>query len=316
MSDRPGAETGPGRNDLVGVLTVVGLAGVTGSYVMKDLGWISGFLLEAGVSVLLLAPLLWVTRRLQGSVATTRRDVDALSERVEETRAEFARTSEELSQKVAARFAAERRRDEDVFEVLRGAPSREDMVVALHLALDRQWITYRGIRASLFDTYFHLRYVLVNNRDLMLRVEWIDGQLLFEQEWLPDQSIIDVFELVGKQLRELGHFPGEVAYQPGSTLEEVADTLVFASQSRLLGDEVRRLFQGIERDWYVTDFDVFHRRPNYQITLQRLDESDWDDHMRGKDWVDITNWRMAMDIGRAMRDGAFDGDASAHAAEA
>jgi hypothetical protein len=38
----------------------------------------------------------------------------------------------------------------------------------------------------------------------------------------------------------------------------------------------------------------------YQIDLNRLDEMNWDSHMRGKDWVKMEEFRLAFDTAREM----------------
>jgi hypothetical protein len=287
-------------------LTAFGVLAVVGSWGLHDDGWLSGFLLEVGVTLFLLVPLLWATRRLEGQVQRTRDNVDQLQTQVEETRAELARTHEDISEQVAARFAAERAEDEAVFDALRLAPSREDVVTALRLAAERGWITRRGLRTNLFDTGFALRFRLTDEGDLVLRVEWPDGDLVVEESWPPGRSAIDVFEVLGKGLRERDQFPGEVAFQPGLSLEEAANTLTFSSQSRRLGEEVRGLLQVVGDDWCVGERGVEHTTRRYRISLARLDEMDWHKHMSGKPWVDMGNWGTAMEIARALHNGAFE----------
>ncbi len=294
------------RQDLIGVLTTLGLGAVVGSFLLRnENSWWSGFLVEVGVTVLLLAPILAINRHLERRVEDAQREVVLLSDQVDVTRADVARTAEEISQRVSERFAEERLRDEAAFAGLRAAPSREDVILALQIASDRGFISTRGLRVDFPHTGYWLRLILENG-NLTLHVEELLGDMVAARRW-GSESAIEIFEALGRELLERGTFPGESAYQPGKSLQEAADILTFAARVQTIqGESVKNLLQVVNDDWCVSDHALFPKsRLHYTIALRRLDETDWDQHMRGKPWVDIVNFRMAADIGRALRDGKF-----------
>lgn len=54
-------------------------------------------------------------------------------------------------------------------------------------------------------------------------------------------------------------------------------------------------------DWLLSDFWLCTRTwPSYQITLNRLDELNWDEHLKYRSQVDIVGFRIAYDIAKEM----------------
>ena len=66
-------------------------------------------------------------------------------------------------------------------------------------------------------------------------------------------------------------------------------------------DPVGPILELTGRKWAVTDFWLTTREwPHYQVTLDRLDELDWDQHIRQKHDMDIAGFREAMDVAMSL----------------
>jgi hypothetical protein len=297
-----------GNRYVLGLVTAAGITALAGSWLAESSAWWSSVFIEIGTALLLLAPLLSLTKRIEGRVEESERQtlrrVDELTETVSSAQENLARTMADVSLIVGQRLAEERRSDEDVYEALKFAASREDLIGALRRGRNYGIISASGPRTDLFDTDFYLRFSL-HDGDMprvVLGIETIEGEKFHSEEWKPGQSLPDLLTELGRVLKKRGRWPGEVAYQPGYAFEELADLLLIGSRVHARGGDVRGIIQLVRKDWFVTDRGICPvRRPSYFINASRLDESDWDQHMSTKPWVKIENFRLAYDIALGLR---------------
>lgn len=301
-------QQGGGKRDFTGVALVLGLAALGLSWMLQSNGWLTNVLVEVGTAFLLLAPILWITKRIEGRIDESERQttqrVEELSVAVDTTQEALARTVADISEIVGQRLANERKSEERAFEALRYAPSREDLIEALRRGQERKIISVRGPRTDFFDTDFYLRFLLEEDDSprVKLRLESVDGEEFHTEEWREGEQLPDVFVSIGRALKERDRWPGEPAYQPGRALEELADLLMLGSRAQARGGRIRRIVQVIESDWAITDRGICSvERDYYAIPARRFEEMDWDQHMRGKPWVKIENFRMAFEIAEALK---------------
>jgi hypothetical protein len=260
--------------------------------------FLSGLLVEIGVTLFLLVPILTVTRRLEQRVVEAedenRRQVSDLRQRVEDAEATIVRTASELSEAIGERARVERVRLEQVFEELESDTSREGVLRALAEGRKRGFTGRSGPRVSLPYTNLYIRFQLIGE-SLTLSLEAIDGKSVARHVWPKGQSTDDAFVAVAGILRREGMYPGDSAYRPGECFIELKRLLLTASRAEARGQsEVRDVIQIFGNQWVLTDENVVSVDPLYAISRKRLSESDWREHMHEKTWLEAQDFDAAM----------------------
>jgi hypothetical protein len=303
------------RRGLVYLLTVIGAVLALISYVTSDRApWWSSFVGNVSVSVLILAPLVYVTMSLEESFKATREEVHAfeqstqrkvehLTSSISVTNEQLAKTMADVSAIISQRLADESTDLQKQIDSLRGPASREDVMAALRLGLDRRWISARGPRVDLPRTAHLLRFKPdFDEGRLTLAVEDFFGGAILDYVWEPGTSLPDACVELGHRIRHEAEWPGNAAYRPAESFTKLADLLTVGLDAEVTGsnDSISLVVQVPNEDWVITDVGMVSRQnPVYTIIKERFKE-DWYRQMTGKSWVDPDRFGYAFDIAREV----------------
>jgi hypothetical protein len=237
-------------------LCLAGIAVLAISWGLRNESWWPGALTEAGVAVLLFAPLLLIGRGIEGRLDAVRKaqrhteeqqeelaehqrrteaEVAKLAQEVADARAEIRLTSEQLSQAVLDRIVETREKDTALFASVADSPSWEDVLAALMRARALDMIPISGCRASLFGADCYLRFQPSWTYDgrlnpdqqpdaVELTLESTEGSprktIVWEQTEPPAEIVIQVAEA----MQSLG-YPGDKEFKAGRIFGELGDLL-------------------------------------------------------------------------------------------
>ncbi len=304
-----------------------GLLAVSLRYQSMD-QFLPAALVEGGAAFLLLAPLVWLERRIEHEVEAVRRDV-------EDTRAELVQTearldaltpSEEVSEAVARRLASSREDDEALIDGVADSPSPETVRAALLRAADLGVVSRRMPRIRLFDTFYLVRFVPGGTLDVSaspekpvgqlgfrVDLERDDGKVVHSFEWDKTMSAVDLGEAIGSWMIDREQYPGDIAFQPGRLFDDLRELLRLAhariSGARGVTVNLRPVLQlcGDELSgdrWWITDVGVqqdgfLH---TYTIPKERFGEIDWDRHVTSRHGVDASAFRQAFETACALHE--------------
>jgi hypothetical protein len=200
---------------------------------------------------------------------------------------------------LAQRFQAEWATDISLFAKLKKQPSFQEVSEGLHRGSELGLISKHGIRAPLEATSIYLRIPHPDNWTsdtlipLHLEERWLENILV--HEWTPDQSFVDTFHSIAKKLRSTLRWEGEASYNPDATLDHFASLLLYGIETIRKGssDYIDRIFQIVEDDWIITEWELIDKAHHYQILYKRFNEDDWVRHVNEKTWVNSNNFLEA-----------------------
>lgn len=313
------------RNDAIVLFALTSLVMLIASWVLRD-SWWGDLLLQVGSAAILLVPFLlftkWLENQLsksnettQAAISSTQRAVEHLEQEV--AKADMARTPSEIDGLIAKRLDEERQPDRTIFEALAGAPSREDIRVALRRALELEIIASFGVRVPFMDgsgLYLWFPYdEHPSGSDLftVIAQKW-DLERVTEFQWEPGVSTVDFFSSMAAELRETPYWVGDTAFRPAAALPKLSETLLFGHEAIINAetDRTSRIFEIIEDDWIVAEDALLHWKSpaHYIIPYSKLNECNWETHMRGKRWVDQAVFQNSLDVAVFLiRDGLANG---------
>lgn len=200
---------------------------------------------------------------------------------------------------LSERFREQWADDITLFSKLKRQPSCQDTSAALRRGSELNIISKHGVRAPLEHTAIYIRiphpdeWPVSSVIPLHLEERWMEPISVYE--WTQDQSFIDAFFSIAGKLRFTGHWEGEQAYNPNTTFEQLADILLYGIEAIRRGFDgvINRIFQIIENDWVVTEWELIDKENHYQILFRRLNELDWVSHVTNKEWVNRNNFLEA-----------------------
>lgn len=257
--------------------------------------WLSATMDNIGVVVLLLVPGEYALARLRAGFAQIARGVDQAQATAEAAMATAERTQESLDdirETLLARQHAEHEAELDIYRRLVTAPSRESMLEALRHATDSDVVTTAGVRVPVWETDLHYRFVLGRPEDdLTVRLERDDGTVISSHLWDAETPSRVFFQRLVHAVRDAGGDLGVGLNDPTESVEQLSNMLVEVTRLRaqeLMGHRgiLRKIIE--RRDgWYFTENHVLPAEDlGYQIAVSRLDEMDWEEHLRNKGWYD------------------------------
>ena len=300
---------------LVGLLIVL----LASRYQSRD-EFFAAALIEIGAAVLLLGPLLLIERHLETSVREVKTEVaEARADLVDtNARLDALTPTEKLSEDVAARIAQSRQADLALFNSVADLePTWQTVRDAVRTATQLGVVSRKAPRVALFDTRFMVRFVptarIEHTTDLndirgeswlSLQLESQGGDVEERFKWSGERSAADVGEEIGQWLIAKGEWAGDIAYQPGKMFDDLRTMLVVAhAQVTGAGGLTKGLAPVIQlcgSQWWITDRGVQSAETTYDLPVDRLDEPDWDSHVTAKGWVDVGDFRQALDTARAF----------------
>lgn len=261
---------------------VVGAAVVFTSYhLQKGHQWWSDATMTLGFTVMLISPVLFLTRQIERRNDRQIRDV----------RQELTRNVEELRSIVQAQEAVtvglqhRGRAAKDNFEAIRHDTSFTAFDRFMATAEKEALLSPIGVRAEVEGADFFVRLRREDNGHLLLLLDGVDTPARFSQEWTERLTLDEVLLKLADQVRPTTWWPGDQGWDFARAIESFSDLFVLALDQRRRGLQPPSPVQRVG-DWVLSDWDarsVSH--PLCQVTFNRLDE-DWYRHLSEKQWTD------------------------------
>lgn len=300
----------------------VGGAVLLASWFVTDIDrseWWAGVLVNVGASALLVAPVYWLTKRLESDVeavrdetatsvrevrAETATDVAGLTGRVESFERDVDERIGNIADRVAARLAEHRAQEEAELEALANPTSRDDVLNALSRALDREVIaTGAGPRVRV-DNWRGIYVRPAIHRPapddawdrgpvrVLYVIEAENGDVLHSVPWAPNAGLVD--DLVGVT-QELSRFSA-TAFDSGPFFLKLSRMLRLAASH----PDLQPIIETCEPGWVITPTHIAcHRGTRRRIENERLNSRALVDKIRALEYVDLTAFLNARRIALA-----------------
>lgn len=278
------------------ITTLAGLGTAFVSWLLKDAEqWWSSTLANVAVAIFLLVPGEFLLAKMRTGFAKIEKATDevrATAESAMESAQQTARSLEDVRGALMDRQHAEYQAELDVFRDIVNHLSRDSLLEALRKATDDELVSEQGVRAPIWETRLHYRYVMGAGDDsLEVRLEEDNGEVVSAHPWQPGVTSEEFFQRLVQAVRDAGEDLGVGLNDPTQSIEELSEMLVDVASLRaqeLMGHRqtLKRLVE--RRDgWYFTETSLMPTRdPSYVIHYSRLDEMDWEKHLLGKGWHD------------------------------
>lgn len=284
----------PLRWIVTGVLTTLGLVAGYLSWALREADpWWSSALINASVVFLLLVPGELALRRVWRTVDTIERtSANALqtAESAKATAEKTERSLEDVRDALVSRQHDELETELDVYRRMVSDPSREAIVAALKHATDAELIADLGVRSPVWETPLHYRYrVAEDSDDLIVTIERDDGEVLSSHRWFGQRSAISFYQELVEGVRAAGEDLGTGLNLPTESVKDLSEMLVDVTRLRaqeLMGHRqtLRKIIERVD-GWYFTERGVLPAdNLHYSIDAERLNEMDWEQHLRDKGW--------------------------------
>ncbi|WP_130402278.1 hypothetical protein [Micromonospora violae] len=278
---------------LIGATLTIGLVIATASWMLRDKDeWWSAMLTNIAVVALLLAPGEYLLARLRSSFARVKKAVDqaqVTADFAKKTAEDAARSLEDVRQTLIARQRNEHESELDIYRNMTRVPSRETMLHGLRHATESYVITSAGVRSPVWETSLHYRYLVDKPSVLEVRLETDDGEVISSHRWHDGTSAEDFYQELVLAVRHAGSDLGVGLNDPTESVQSLSEMLIEVTQLRsqeLLGHRysLRLIIERID-GWYYTEEHVVPADDlHYTIGIGRLDEVDWEEHLRLKGW--------------------------------
>jgi len=308
-----------------GFILAAGLVAAFVSWKLQDdEPWWSAILGNLAVTVVLLIPaefaLSWVRRGFR-SLQRENAKVRKVAEDAHDIAARVEGTLEEVQQALVDRQTDEYSEYVDVFRKMARDSSRDSLIHGLRLATRDGIVTEDGVRSPIWATPLHYRYLVdQGNEELVVRIERDNADVISTHIWGAELSPLDFYQELAGGVHAAGHDLGVGLNLPTESVLKLSEMLVDVSLLRsqvLMGH--RDVLRGIieRRDgWYFTEkYVVPEHNLSYAIEIHRLNESDWEEHLRGKGWLDAADairFARRLYSSASPQDHPTDGDGPTH----
>lgn len=242
---------------------------------------------------LLLVPSELALRRIWRTVGTIEKTSAYALQTAESARDTAERTErslEDVRDALVARQSDELDAEMDVYRQMVSDPSREAIVTALRRATESELVTKAGVRSPVWETPLHYRYrVHDDSDDLSVNIERLDGSVISAHRWSGPTAALEFYQELVEGIREAGEDLGTGLNLPTESVKDLSGMLVEVTGLRaqeLMGHRqtLRRIIERID-GWYFTEEVVLPAdNLHYSIEVERLNEMDWEQHLRDKGW--------------------------------
>jgi hypothetical protein len=248
-------------------MCLAGLLVLAISWGLRSDSWWPGVLTEAGVALLLFAPLLLASRGIERTLDSVREaqrqteehqqeledrqqglaeqqqrtesEVAQLAQEVADAQAAMRLTSEQLSDAVLNRIVEAREKDAALFASVAESPTWEAVLDSLMRARGLDMIPDSGCRVSLFGVDCYLRFepqwTYPDNLDpdqkpdaVQLTLEFTDGTQRRVIIWEQEQTPTEIVMQVAEAMQSLGCYPGDDQFRAAGIFREFGDLLQLA----------------------------------------------------------------------------------------
>lgn len=277
---------------VLGFVTVTGVALVAAGWMIQGESYVPGLLQQFGSSLMLLVPLALLGFMLEGRLRRTEEQLRATAEQLDT-----------LTVVTRERLAESRRRQDQVFDQARRAPSRAPVLELLADAARIGAIDPAGIRVRVPATSLRLRF-RPSDADILVRIEESDGTALGEVDWNSHESAEDFAQELAEALRKVDRYPGDDSYDPAAVFQQLIGVLRRGVQSRVgehAGD-LEHLIEIPNEHWAICAGGLFSLQRHYHIPAYRITSGhvDWPRHMRSLGWVDEAAFTEAYALARRL----------------
>lgn len=284
-------------------LVALGIALVAIGWFVHDT-YGASVLLELGVTVLLLVPLLYAERlferRIEASEERTRREVetveravDDVSDLLEKTR----RSVDDLRAETRAKLKDSAEADRDLVVRARANVSFENVWRLFERAGDLGALSGRGVRVVVPGQWERVLFSVASSDGdeprLLLDVEDAHGVAIgVGANWRPRMSAADALVELAESWKRAGSYPSDSAIDAGRIFDRLLlslETVIEGRRTR--GDtQLDPLIEMIAETWLMTEFGLEHVPDYYPIKRSELAAEEgltrWRQHMREKIWVE------------------------------
>ncbi|MFU8947897.1 hypothetical protein ACLRGF_14325 [Mycetocola zhadangensis] len=284
----------PRRMLIVGATVLVGATLVVASWLLRDDDpWWSALLANVAVFAMLLIPGELLLARFGARIERAEGAADnaqVTADEAQRTAEDTARSLQDVRSGLIERQLAELEAELDVYREIVNRPSRETMLGALRKATEDEVITRAGVRAPIWETDIHYRFVVDDTlSELEVRLEHDDGKVISSVVWEPDAAPEAFYQQLVLEVRAAGHDRGTALNDSTQSVQELSEMLVEVARlrSQELAGHRQTLRRIIERrdGWYFTeDYVIPADSLSYTIATDRLNEMDWEQHLLNKGW--------------------------------
>jgi hypothetical protein len=281
-------------------ITALGAGQLAGSYFASS--WLSGVLVNSGTATLLFVPLFLVQQRMERRVERAQESVAELGRTVENTRAEFQQSLDELRQSFAATDQTLRDETAQTIASVEATPSCSGVRKALSDAIRDRVVSERwGLRVRVVDPdlSIYARLQPTDGDSVTVTIEKRDGESVAELVWTPDRPAEDVMVDVAKELRAASLLG--VEFDPGLMFQQLKEALATARAVKerfAVLEDMATAQEYVAPQWMVYDWGLgaWHDESiqPYDITLDRIRDDDIIRHMLEKPWVHENSFRAAL----------------------
>lgn len=208
-----------------------------------------------------------------------------------------AESQQDITTRLEAREADARARIEAVLNDV----SHDRVLAAFEAADELRLLSRIGVRADAPMTDFYLR-IQKRDSDLWVHLDTLCDPSVFATMWLPTEAFADVMVRLAEDVRPSGLWPGPSRWEFATALESIINTLLVGLRYRAKGSYITNAVQLVGDSWLLSDWEAMGLGHQYQITFQRLDESDWYNHLINKTWTIATEVAEMLDHSGFLRD--------------
>ena len=281
-----------GRWVVIVILIALGGGAVFGGYLITDDhdSYFSSALLEGGVALFLLAPLLFVEhlieKRVDAARADAKKDVEEVGRDVGTLREEVDRTSErigELADEMSDRLDRRREQDAELVEAAVEVASWENIAELLGRAEGLGAISRRGVRVRLGGVFkwihFRLAQTVPPDGGDAERMIWLSMQDAKGKDvavvaiWSPEEAPTEPMLRLIEAWQQHGDYLAG-ALDPDQVFGGLIDALNLAIESRTgtrHAEPLDPLVEKVNEKWAFTDLGLEHLGfPEYPIEGERI----------------------------------------------
>ncbi|PPG55709.1 hypothetical protein C5C57_16760 [Rathayibacter sp. AY1C5] len=218
---------------------------------------------------------------------TAQATADAAKKQADQTAQSLSDIEDQLVDAQRAELNAEIERYRNVGSNI----TRENLLDALRKATDDGLITAAGVRAPIWETDAHYRFVIdtPNDGDLVVNLETDDTTVLSQTVWEPGISAVAFFQQLVHAVRVAGQDLGTGLNLPTESVLNLVEMLEEVTRLRsqaLMGhrESLRRIVERVN-SWYFTEENVIPaERLNYKVAVSRLYDDNLIESLEDKGW--------------------------------
>lgn len=285
---------------LAGIAAGLLITALSGFLAHWSADWWPSTLSNAGITVLLAAPIAVYLARISSGVQQVSHDVENFQNKLDETQ-EVVRNLQDEARHAASK---ERERLTSLYEGLnteRPLTSRE-LYDVLEDAAEKSIISTYGLRVRIPETNLHVTFSTEDEDIIAISVETEDFDLLHFAciEPKEDGTYDSLAAALGVIQTTVQQKSGS-AYDPSLPIDLLGKDLrkLLELRRKVEVGAIDEAIQILPDDWILTGRRLFHVKPPYSISLTRMNEN-WERHMNGKTWVNNDKFEEALHVARRL----------------